>query len=156
MLNFKAINEVFKKYPLCNGQIIQQRGMATEYCAMGALAKAVGATDAELRNDSGSGVHLFNNFHAELKERFGIESLEQYQTLMRANDGSRNSATRNKEVLNKVAEMSAEECIALFKDAELSSEQDSNIEMLKEAARKNISEAVGHDVEIEFAEGDGE
>lgn len=117
-LNIKAINEVLQKTPLCGHALIAQKGMAMEYCAMGALAKACGATDKDLMNYSPSGGELYKDYQIPLLEKFGIENLNQFQTLMTFNDGAKNSATRNDEVRGASNMMAVEEIVQMVKDSE--------------------------------------
>ncbi len=109
MLNVKEINKVLLAAPLCRRYIIHQRGMANEYCAMGALAKAVGASDKYLKETPGDGVGIWRDFGDKLNERFGIESLEQFQTFMDVNDKIDSPIERNKTVAKHTEALSAEQ-----------------------------------------------
>lgn len=106
MLNVKAINEALMKRPLCSGHIIAQRGLAIEYCAMGALGKECGATDEYLKTTEVDGSGIFAEFKLQLREKFGIETLDQFQNLMKTNDSIDSPLQRGKAVCNTVIAMS--------------------------------------------------
>lgn len=112
MLNKRAIFEVLSKAPLCHGSLIQQAGFDknhVEYCAMGALAKSVGASDDALRRMDNMGEQIWETFGPKLQEKFGIKSLTQFQSLMRANDAEQFATRRNKAVMSRVEAMSPEQ-----------------------------------------------
>lgn len=108
-INKQLIFEALNKRPLCHGQLIKQAGLAIEYCAMGALAKDVGATDEFLENADPSGVTIWEQYGEAIQHKFGIESLTQFQTLMSANDAEPFSTRRNKKVMERVEALSPEE-----------------------------------------------
>lgn len=117
MLNYKKINEVLNRFPLCSSALIAQKGMAVEYCAMGAIAKSLGVSDEELKHHDPMGVSLFNELQPRLLANYGIETLNQFQNLMRTNDSARNSATRNDEVRQTAALMSIDEIERMVRES---------------------------------------
>lgn len=116
MLNKRAIFEALNKRPLCAGKLIKQAGMATEYCAMGALAADVGATNEYLRNADGDGRDIWKDFGPKITAKFGIETFAQFQTLMSANDAEKFSTRRNKKVAEKIEAMSPSEVDSMIND----------------------------------------
>lgn len=125
MLNVKAINAVLARFPLCDNQLIAQRGMAIEYCAMGAIAKSLGVSDEELRTKHDqAGVSLFNELRPRLFSNYGIETLSQFQNLMHTNDRAANSATRNREVANTSTMMGLDEIDRMIRESQANIERD--------------------------------
>lgn len=113
-INKQLIYEALNKRPLCHGHLIAQKGLATEYCAMGALAMDVGATDSELKemqdNYAGaSGTLIWERYGNAITNKFGIESFTQFQSLMQANDAEPFATRRNKHVCETVEAMSGSE-----------------------------------------------
>lgn len=108
-LNKKEIFKALSKRPLCHGTLIADRGLAREYCAMGALAADVGATDEYLKQSDGNGCGIWRDFGDKLQQKFGIESLEQFQSLMHTNDAEVSAARRNQAVYDKVEALSPDE-----------------------------------------------
>lgn len=118
MLNKRAIFEALNATPLCNGQIIRPRaGMVdkAEYCAMGALAKAVGASDEYLKKTLATGSEIWNDFGHIITAKFGIESLQQFQGLMHVND-AQSFELRNKRVMKHVDALTPEEVDEIIQD----------------------------------------
>lgn len=91
--------------------------MTNEYCAMGALAKSVGATDEFLRKSSATGIGIWKEFGVQLKDKYGIESLEQFQELMHSNDGSSVIERRDK-VTERALIMSVEEINSMISESQ--------------------------------------
>jgi hypothetical protein len=116
MLNKKAIFEVLNAAPLCDGNLIKQRGFNVEYCAMGALAKSVGATDEELYSFDTAGNDIWRYYGNAITAKFGIESLQQFQKLMHANDAERFATRRNKAVASVVEALSPEQINDIIRD----------------------------------------
>ncbi len=106
MLNKIEINKVLTTTPLCDGHLVQQRGMVTEFCAMGALARAVGATVEYLKQENAGGSGIWADFGPAIKERFGIESLAQFQTFMHVNDAAENPIVRTERMKQHIQQLS--------------------------------------------------
>lgn len=117
MINRKKIQEVFDKTALCPGVLIKDRGLAQEYCAVGALARHVGMSDERLRdlNTSPNQIEIvFKEVGDKLREVFGIESHGQLMKFMGANDGSEKYTVRKQDVMKAVEAMSPEEVNSLL------------------------------------------
>ena len=120
MLNYKEINRALNKYPLCYGKLIGHVGMIQGYCAMGALAKDCGVTDQQLQAFPADGADLFNHIRLQLNEKFGIETLDQFQNLMCTNDGSKNHE-RNRKVDSTAKLMAVDEIVRMIEKSKLTS-----------------------------------
>ena len=116
MLNKKAIFDVLNSAPLCDGNLIKQRGFNVEYCAMGALAKSVGATDEQLYSFDVGGVDIWRVYGNNITAKFGIESLQQFQSLMHANDAETFVTRRNNAVSAAVEALSPEQINDIIRD----------------------------------------
>ena len=119
MLNQKKINATLNRFPLCGHALIAQRGMAMEYCAMGAIAKSLGVSDEQLNMFPSDGRSLFTMLAPRLNSEYGIETYEQFSNLMRTNDSAKNSATRNNEVKNTVTMMAVDEIVKMVEESKL-------------------------------------
>jgi hypothetical protein len=111
-LNKKAIFEALNRTPLCHGHLIKRAGLAIEYCAMGALARDVGATNEELMQLNifdPDGRELWKKYGSAFQNKFGIESLQQFQSLMSVNDATQFSTRRNEAVMKHVDAPSPDE-----------------------------------------------
>lgn len=116
MLNKKAIFEALNRRPLCHGALIHQAGMSIEYCAMGAIAADVGATNEYLKNADQGGVDIWRDYGAAITAKFGIETLQQFQSLMKVNDAEQFSTRRNKKVAEHIEAMSPDEVNSLINE----------------------------------------
>lgn len=123
-LNKRAIFEALNKTPLCDGKLIRRAGMAGyEYCAMGALARDVGATNEYLENADGGGHDIWRDFGPAITAKFGIESYEQFRSLMSVNDAERFITRRNKAVMSHVEALSPDEVNEIIREDEPSLEE---------------------------------
>lgn len=119
MLNVKAIEKVLMSTPLCYAALVQDKGMAKEYCAVGALARNLGASDEWLHNISQGNVSLvFNTYKTGFIKKFGIESADVLAEFMCVNDTEPDILRRNKQVVTRVLDKKVAEVSAVLTEFE--------------------------------------
>lgn len=117
MLNVPEIKKVLQSTPLCADSLIKSVGMATEYCAVGALARGAGITDKQLRSVSGGDTNaIFMMNPNGFKTRYGITSPDILSQFMGINDKSPSVLDRTKEVISKVEDEQISEINAVVNE----------------------------------------